>query len=247
MRITEKHLREFFPRDMRFTHFVAKRFGYILANDDLAEQANSDAMERVLSIYNEGREFESNEELYGFVMSTIRFAIMNCFSKKRGNKSLIIKTDSELTFGEKDDEYSVFKATAVIEPDAYDNTIDFYIDALKDVLTEEEFKVFETRYKYGYTDVDVADRAGISVGRLTTVTRNIKQKFNQLKEKTNAREISKRTSAVSKSEKKLIVRRNNEAHRELQAEARRRHLEEKKRQRDRSTEAMSWLNLEPQI
>jgi hypothetical protein len=69
MKLTERHIREFFPRDMRFTHYVAKRYGYNFKDEFAVEKANAIAMERVIHMYNEGMEFDSKEHLYGYIIT----------------------------------------------------------------------------------------------------------------------------------------------------------------------------------
>jgi hypothetical protein len=86
MKLTERHIRDFFPRDMRFTHYVAKIYGYNFKDGFAAEKANSIAMDRVISLYNEGMEFENKEHLYGYVTTTFRYAILNSFDRRAADK-----------------------------------------------------------------------------------------------------------------------------------------------------------------
>ena len=247
MRITEKQLGEFFPRDMRFTHYVAKRYGYNFKDDAAVEKANSLAMEEVLKIYNEGKEFDSKEHLYGFVMMTFKFAILNSFSTRRGNDRLKIYNESQLVYGEGDDEYNMFLSTAVEEDEHYDDTVESTINLLKKVLTPIEFDIFDMKYNKNYSRAEIIERTGLTWFVIDQKRKSIKKKYNQIKEKIDEDGLYKRKAAEEQRQAKAIAIANRKAYQELRREARRKRLEEEKRQAHRRSEAMSWLNLEPQV
>lgn len=246
MRITEKQLEEFFPRDMRFTHYVARRYGYNFQNDAAVERANSLALEQVLKIYNEGREFDSNEHLYGFVMMTFRYAILSSFSVRKGNDRLKIYTESQLTTGEGNEEYNVYRETAVAEDESFDDSVDSTIKLLKKVLTPLEFNIFDMRIR-DYSKKQIEQDTGLNWHAVEKKIKSIQNKYNQLKEKIDEDGIYAIKAAKKRRQEEAIAIANREADRELRREARSKRLEEEKRQAHRRSEAMSWLDLEPQI
>jgi hypothetical protein len=57
MKITDKDLRNWFPRDMRFLHFCAKYYGYSFHNNEVVERANHLAILNVMRLVNRDEEF----------------------------------------------------------------------------------------------------------------------------------------------------------------------------------------------
>ena len=127
MKITEKDLRNWFPRDMRFLHFCAKYYGYSFHNDDVVERANHLAVLNVMRLVNRDQEFEDEAHMTGMVMSSFRYAILNSYSNSlsANEKNLEVRNDSELTYGFGDEEYSKYQASAVADTKEIDNLVDF--------------------------------------------------------------------------------------------------------------------------
>ena len=127
MKITEKDLRNWFPRDMRFLHFCAKYYGYSFHNDEVVERANHLAVLNVMRLVNRDQEFEDEAHMTGMVMSSFRYAILNSYSNSlsANEKNLEVRNDSELTYGFGDEEYSKYQASAVADTKEIDNLVDF--------------------------------------------------------------------------------------------------------------------------
>jgi len=246
MKLTERHIRDFFPRDMRFTHYVAKIYGYNFKDGFAAEKANSIAMERVISLYNEGMEFESKEHLYGYVTTTFRYAILNSFDRRAADK-LEYYNESQLTSGEGDEEYNRFLALATIEANEYDNSVDKIIQIMKATMNPVEFKVFELKYNYNYTTPIIAREVELSCSKVSTIQKRIKKKFNKIKEKLDedGRESEKKRAQIRKNE--IIERSREQANIRLRAEARNKRIEEDEKERIRRSETLSWVNINPKV
>jgi len=246
MKLTERHIRDFFPRDMRFTHYVAKIYGYNFKDGFAAEKANSIAMERVISLYNEGMEFESKEHLYGYVTTTFRYAILNSFDRRAADK-LEYYNESQLTSGEGDEEYNRFLALATIEANEYDNSVDKIIQIMKVTMNPVEFKVFELKYNYNYTTPIIAREVELSCSKVSTIQKRIKNKFNKIKEKLDedGRESEKKRAQIRKNE--IIERSREQANIRLRAEARNKRIEEDEKERIRRSETLSWVNINPKV
>jgi RNA polymerase sigma factor (sigma-70 family) len=246
MKLTERHIRDFFPRDMRFTHYVAKIYGYNFKDGFAAEKANSIAMERVISLYNEGMEFESKEHLYGYVTTTFRYAILNSFDRRAADK-LEYYNESQLTSGEGDEEYNRFLALATIEANEYDNSVDKIIQIMKATMNPVEFKVFELKYNYNYTTPIIAREVELSCSKVSTIQKRIKNKFNKIKEKLDedGRESEKKRAQIRKNE--IIERSREQANIRLRAEARNKRIEEDEKERIRRSETLSWVNINPKV
>ena len=246
MKLTERHIREFFPRDMRFTHYVAKRYGYNFKDDFAVEKANSIAMERVIEMYNEGMEFDSKEHLYGYIMTAFKFSILNSFDKKAADK-LEYYNESQLTYGEGDEEYNKFLATAVVDAVEYNNSIEKIIQIMKATFNPIEFKVFELKYKYDYTVEIIGREVELSPSRVSTIQRRIKTKFNKIKQKIDEDgiEAEKKRNEIRKNE--AIERACKQTNIRLRTEARNKRLEEDEKERIRCAETLSWININPKV
>ena len=127
MKITDKDLRNWFPRDMRFLHFCAKYYGYSFHNDEVVERANHLAVLNVMRLVNRDEEFDNEAHMTGIVMSSFRYAILNSYSNSlsANEKNLEVRNDSELTYGFGDEEYSKYQASAVADTKEIDNLVDF--------------------------------------------------------------------------------------------------------------------------
>ena len=246
MKLTERHIRDFFPRDMRFTHYVAKIYGYNFKDGFAAEKANSIAMERVIEMYNEGMEFESKEHLYGYVTTTFRYAILNSFDKRAADK-LEYYNESQLTYGDGYEEYNKFLHTAVVEPEEYDNSVDKIIQIMKGTMNPVEFKVFELKYNYNYTTPIIAREVELSCAKVSTIQKRIKNKFNKIKEKLDedGRESEKKRNEIRKN--KAIERSRKQADIRLRVEARNKRAEEDEKERIRRAETLSWININSKV
>jgi len=246
MKLTERHIRDFFPRDMRFTHYVAKIYGYNFKDGFAAEKANSIAMERVIEMYNKGMEFESKEHLYGYVTTTFRYAILNSFDKRAADK-LEYYNESQLTYGDGYEEYNKFLHTAVVEPEEYDNSVDKIIQIMKGTMNPIEFKVFELKYNYNYTTPIIAREVELSCAKVTSIQKRIKNKFNKIKEKLDedGRESEKKRNEIRKN--KAIERSRKQADIRLRVEARNKRAEEDEKERIRRAETLSWININSKV
>jgi len=244
MKITERQLGEFFPRDMRFTHYVAKINGFRFKNDEAVERANFHAMQRILKLYQEEREFDSKEELYGFVISTFRYAILNSFRKTAADK-LETYSESQLTYGEGNDEYSVYRSTAVAENTEYDDTASKMLEIMKKHLTWREYRVFELKNLYEYTTSQIALDIEVSEADVLRIRRRIQKKITEIKNKIDEDGINSHKLQIAKEKNKSIDSARLQADIRLQKQIRDRRIKEHEKMGLRSASAMSWLDLNP--
>jgi len=130
MKITEKDLRNWFPRDMRFLHFCAKYYGYSFHNDEVVERANHLAVLNVMRLVNRDQEFEDEAHMTGIVMSSFRYAILNSYSNSltANEKNLEVRNESEVTYGDGSEEYSKYQESAVSNDKEIDNLLDVVRD-----------------------------------------------------------------------------------------------------------------------
>jgi len=242
MRITEKHLKEFFPKDMRFTHYVAKINGFRFKDEWAVEKANSIAMCNVLSMYNKGREFDDKKHLYGIVVNTFRYAILSSFTKTKVDK-LPLHVESEMINDYGDGEYSKYQTMLVDDQLEYDNTAESISQTMIKELSDFDGAVFKLLTEKSLSPTEISKELDVPYYTIDLSRRRIKSKLNSILRNENERTQQRKQSA--REQDKLAVRKANiEARRRLREKARRERDEEKKRQRARGSKAMSWLDIE---
>lgn len=242
MKITEKDLRNWFPRDMRFLHFCAKYYGYSFHNDEVVERANHLAILNVMRLVNREQEFEDEAHMTGMVMSSFRYAILNAYtnSLSANEKNLEVRNDSELTYGVGDEEYSKYQASAVADTKEIDNLVDFvteYAETNLPYLQRRalvECVIGESTMKELATDTDTSVRK-VHLAKQKAI-RRVKKLIGALNE--NEKKYGKEETNgkyISPSRSKLQIA--------IQLEPIRR---DETRERDYS-KAMSFVNTPPKV
>jgi RNA polymerase sigma factor (sigma-70 family) len=237
MKLTQKHLRDFFPVDMRFTHYVAKYYGYSFHKSEHVERATFNAKIALLKWYQEGKDFESKEHLYGMVMSRFRYAIMGCYQGNRNEQNLDVRPDSEFIFSnKKGDEFNTVDFYAPKEYNSYENNIDDLYETLRSILNPIEAEVLKLRYENQYTPREIAEELSINTGQVRTVIARIQTRYRKLNKKIKLQEYE--YSPESKDAERLIQQNNIR----IQSEARIESFRANEEARERYNEAMSWLD-----
>ena len=242
MKITEKDLRNWFPRDMRFLHFCAKYYGYSFHNDEVVERANHLAVLNVMRLVNRDQEFEDEAHMTGMVMSSFRYAILNAYtnSLSANEKNLEVRNESELTYGVGDEEYSKYQASAVADTKEIDNLVDFvteYAETNLPYLQRRalvECVIGESTMKELATDTDTSVRK-VHLAKQKAI-RRVKKLIGALNE--NEKKYGKEETNgkyISPSRSKLQIA--------IQLEPIRR---DETRERDYS-KAMSFVNTPPKV
>ena len=237
MRITEKHLGEFFPRNQRFLYYVAKRYGYSFFSDLGVEKATFYAQESVIKMYNEGKEFESNEHLYGVVMSSFRFAMLKSFTKTANERDLDIRPDSDFITNY-DSPSTIVEKKSVSQEKIYDDTADVMYGLLKKTLNPIEFSVFDLKNKKDYGLKEIATELDLPLTTVNTIRTRIVTKYNKInkliknKEYEHSQEFKDSAEAFFKAERR--VQRQIQYQSSLLVEE----------QRECHLETVSWLGIE---
>ena len=238
MRITEDHIRELFPKDMRFTHYVAKKFGFGFKSDYDVEKANYSALNGVLSLYNRGVEFKDKSHLDGAVIHVFKFSILNSFKKKKVDK-LNLMFESQL-FDSIEDRigYNKYQQKAVDKSHQdYDNTADVLKDELLSLLTEFEAKVFLLLHDKDLTPVEISKKINVNYKEVEKARLRIKTKFKQI--------IKNERHQFKHQRQELAVSENStQANKAVRRSASDKHPEQNKEKRDRSSSAMLWLDID---
>ncbi len=180
MKITEKQMREFFPANMRFLHFVAKKYGYSFYNDEAVRKANYFASIAITKIYNKGMEFESNEHLYGYVMNAMRYAILSSYHVAKKD-SLEVRTESELVYGDSDDEYNVYLNSAKSNDISYDNTVEEIYQRLSNRLSPLDRHILHLKFKEDFRNAEIAGHLDVSDLEVRKSIKRIQTRYNRVK------------------------------------------------------------------
>ena len=228
MKITDKDLRNWFPRDMRFLHFCAKYYGYSFHNEEVVERANHLAVLNVMRLVNRDEEFENEAHMTGIVMSSFRYAILNSYSNSlsANEKNLEVRNDSELTYGVGDEEYSKYQANAVADTKEINNLVDFVTDyaetnlpylqrraLVECVIGESTMKELATDTDTSVRKVHLAKQKAIRrVKKLIGALNENEKKYG--KEETNGKYISPSRSKLQIAIQLEPVRRNEERERD---------------------------------
>lgn len=157
MKLTERNIKQYFPRDRRFLHFCAKYYGLSFYNDDVVETANFKAIQNVMELIKKDIEFDDEAHLTAYVMNSFRFAILSAYAfhdQKRW--SLDVRNESELTYGDNEDATSLYEASAVSFDPEYSNTIKEVKEFLKTAVTEFDATCFIRTVIDGDTPLEVA-------------------------------------------------------------------------------------------
>ena len=228
MKITERDLRNWFPRDMRFLHFCAKYYGYSFHNDEVVERANHLAALNVMRLVNRDEEFEDEAHMTGIVMSSFRYAILNSYtnSLSANEKNLEVRNESEVTYGAGDDEYNKYQESAVSSDKEIDNLIDVVRDYAETKLPYLERRALmecvigESTMKELAEDTDTTVRQ-VHLAKQKAI-RRVKKLIGALnenekkygKEETNGKYISPSRSKLQIAVQLEPVRRNEERERD---------------------------------
>lgn len=238
MRITEDHIREFFPKDMRFTHYVAKRFGFKFRSDYDVDKANYKALEAVLSLYNRGIEFKDRSHLDGTMIHVFKFSILNSFKKKKVDKLDLMFESQLFEYVEDRIGYNKYQQKAVDKSNKdYDNTADVLKDELLSLLTEFESKVFLLLHDKDLTPVEISKKLNVNYKEIEKARLRIKTKFKQI--------IKNERHQFRDQQQELAVSENStQTNKAVRGSASDKHPEQDKKERDRSTSAMLWLDID---
>lgn len=239
MRITERHLRDFFPYNMRFTYFVAKYYGYTFHSSEIVERATFTAKKAITKWYVEEKEFESKEHLYGMVMSRFRYAILSSYKGNINEQKLNVRPASDYIYhGNKGDELNTVEYYMPKESNSYDGNIDDFYELLLSMMSPMEQEVLNLRYKGCKTVPEIVTETELTRNQVRSIIERIKTKYKRLSNKIKLNEYEH--SLENKNANKVV----QETDRRVQEEAQLESFRADEETRERYNEAMSWLHSE---
>lgn len=225
MKLTERRLRKFFPYDNRLIHFVAKRYGYNFKDNDVVDSARYYSFVNVTRyLKKHGDEFESEGEMVGMIMSSIRYGILSSYPHHKDKKRVETINESSLFYNSSDDDYSHKYEKALIYTDpeigGYET---FYEEGIAN-LTEVE-KVVLDGIVEGYEWNEISQRSGISYrqvknakGRIQTKFKNLIKEEDEASKSTQVRECNE--AKIRRAESEILLRKWRRSKREEQEKER---------------------------
>ncbi len=186
MKLTERKLREFFPKDHRFIHYCANRFGYSFFNQEAVESAHYySAINITRYIEKNGRMFEDEKHLVSVVMGSIRYGIMTAVSDKSRKASRKYKrsvdtiTEADLYFNDDDNMPTKYDKACVSYDEQEDGT-HMLIDEFKSIADSTEAFVFDEHIINGTPIYVLCAEHEYTESELSNAKKRIKTKFKNL-------------------------------------------------------------------
>ena len=167
MVLTEKKLREFFPYNHRFIHFVAKRWGYSFYNDEVVDSAMYySGINIARYIAKHGRQFDSEREMVGAVMYCIKYGILNAYGQveRRDAKGLDVRPASDFVFDPELEDYNKYNKALVVEDTEVGGFDMLYKNVVEHKLTHLEREVVK-RLSDGYSLPETDKALGLRDGQ----------------------------------------------------------------------------------
>ena len=236
MKITEENLKNWFPRDRRFLHYCAKVYGLSFHSKDVVERASHLAVLNVMRLVNRDQEFDNEAHMVGIVMSSFRFAILNSYNNSLNvnEKNLNIRNETELTYGDSQDEYSLYQNAIKYNPPELNNLVDLVRE-----YCEANLPYLERR---AVLEVVMGDKTLSELCNETEITSRVVEyakKRGMTKVRKYYKAINKELDVKKEDPNKKHI---GAAYRKFQAESR---LERKRKiegKRDRHSKAMSFIH-----
>jgi len=236
IKLTEKHLKEFFPKDMRFLYYVANRYGYSFHDEEVVRKANFHAEVAMTKLYNKGIEFDNNEHMYGMVMSTFRYSILNAYNKNANEQNMDTRTESELIYGSGDDEYNIYLNNAVSLDEEYDDTAENVYSILFNRLSPLAKEILYLKYKKSFKDVEVRRKLDMDSVPYRRILRSIQREYKKINNR-----INDTANYTQKTPKKYPTVFNSKTRIDLLRDVRSESPATNKATADSHTKAMSWI------
>ena len=200
MKLTDKKLAEFFPRDNRFIHFCAKRYKYSFWSDETVEDARYYSLLNVMRYFRKnGNDFEDEAAIIAFVMTCIRYGILSAFSDRDNRKKRIdLRYESEFIMtGDDSSEYNFFESKLGVEDTFSDTHYTDLLDHLREhTLTERQNKVLQECLIDGKTMREFSVEHNVPQSTVESEKRKIRLRFKKLIEQEDESKVSSNKECV---------------------------------------------------
>lgn len=162
MILTERKMREFFPDDNRFLHFVARKNGLFFFSDEDVETARYYAIMGVNRLLQNKFEFEDEIHMLGVIELNFKRGIFAMIQRKKALKrSLDIRVESEFIMDGKEDLRGYIEnAQDNLDADVKEE-MKHILEISRDALTESEREILVLRLE-GRPYREISETLGVS-------------------------------------------------------------------------------------
>lgn len=229
MTISKQKLLELFPKDNRLIHFVRKKNGYFVRNDEEVEWIKHKAMVEIIKVHNSKKEFESEDHINYYVMRSIQNAFMSLWKyneaqKRQGDE----RVESDLIYGE-DESYNVYLRSAVTDDKTWlKDDMAYVMSVAEDVLDEQEQYILQLILQ-SKNYREISDLVNMS-------HQGVRQKHQRI--------IKKIKSYVSGTHKKNHENRDRKAVQDLREINRRKSARKEQEKRDNYRKVLALISTE---
>ena len=189
------------------------------------------------SIYENNREFESEVEKNGMIMSSFRYGILSAYDETRRRDRVPTKNDSQLTYGIGDEEYSKYLNSAVSHDKEHDNLYELLHKFIDEELTHPERLVIRDNILEGKTYQHISSMNDVCVTSLRSAR---ERGLNKLRKYVKAITSIEHTKDRTPNQRKYIGHSDSQ----LQFKALFESIRKKQAEENRYSEALSFLHLD---
>ena len=183
MKLTEKKLREFFPFNDRFIHFVAKKHGYSFFNNDVVDSARYHSIVNLTRyIKKHGDEFEDEQSMVGVVMSCMRYGILSAFGDDNKKIEIIAASDLEYSAAKHID--SKYTKALVSYDDEIGGDELLYKELSERYLTPLESNVINLLSE-GYNCIEIEEKLSLKPREAYLAKKRVQTRFKRIKKLEN--------------------------------------------------------------
>jgi hypothetical protein len=245
MKLTDKRLKEFFPTDNRFIHWVAKRYGYSFYSDENVVSARYHSIINLTRyLQRHGDEFEHEGKMVSAIIYSIRYGILNSYSEHKRNdeRALDICLESEFIFNanENSETYNAYTKALAVNDTEFGGLDLLYRNVVEHSLTEMERQVM-IKSLDGFSLPEIDNALSLREGQSYLAKKRVQTKFKKAIKLENRNEKQQEFTHITDKEqvqKNLQFIREDNWYRSI--------IEDEKK-RSRYIKAMSFLHPENEI
>lgn len=240
IKIEEQDFKNYFPSSNRFLHYCAKYYGLTFRNESVVEEAAHQAFLNVNRMYKRNQEFKDEAEKTGMVMMCFKYGIYNAYTKQKRQDRLPCRVESDVIYGDSDDEYNKYQASAVSNDKDYDNLYDLLHEFIDSKLTPPEKLIIKENILGGKTYGHISTMEGITVNALRSAKERAIRKLRRYVKAITSTEHTKdkqdnQQRYISESRSKLRIKKLLES------------IERNEAERNRYSEALSFVYLDEPV
>lgn len=162
MLISQGILKKHFPNDNRFIHYVLRKNGRVVRNEETILSVRHNALVQIIQAINKEKEFDDEAHITNYIMLAIDRAYCGVLRDSNLLKNnLPIRSYSDYTDDNQMNDTTLFDGK-VIDTSHYDNTIDHLLGFIQRISTPLRYDYFHKRHIEGYSVPEIANMYGVT-------------------------------------------------------------------------------------